>query len=410
MKKSTRIMLVSICVLLVAVVSGYIWYSGRYDRYMQEGNENMNRKLYGEALDAFASAVDAKPGSVEAVLAMARAYQAKQDDANARMYYQKVIEMDGGITEAYLYLASQLLQEDQVSEAVEVLKEGSDQTQDSDIQSLLEKLTEVPQSPVPDVKPGAYNEAKAIVFSSETPDVKIYYTTDGSVPTTASALAEGPVKLGEGKTKIQAIAVSKAQISSEVTICEYEIHLPIQFEDKAFEQYIRQLIGKQEGIITSQDTQKITSITIYGDTLITQDRIQYDEYKNSVGYKAENGKVYRSHEYNKKGGITTLKDLKWFPGLVELSLRHQSITTVEGLENLNSIRYIDLSYNDITDIQGINALQGDLLVLDLSNNKIRDVSVFFSFSKTIRNTLMLQGNPIEDTTPLKNVRAAQTIL
>jgi predicted peptidase len=61
-------------------------------------------------------------------------------------------------------------------------------------------------APVSSVPPGSYYKPQAVELSSSTPNVKIYYTTDGSNPTTNSHLYVEPIDVDQNMT-IKAIAV-----------------------------------------------------------------------------------------------------------------------------------------------------------------------------------------------------------
>ena len=55
----------------------------------------------------------------------------------------------------------------------------------------------------------------------------IYYTTDGSEPTTSSTQYAEPILLEEGETQIQALAVNKKGIPSVVVSKTYTVQIPI---------------------------------------------------------------------------------------------------------------------------------------------------------------------------------------
>jgi galactose oxidase-like protein/chitobiase/beta-hexosaminidase-like protein/glyoxal oxidase-like protein len=80
-------------------------------------------------------------------------------------------------------------------------------------------------SPVLSPTPGTYGSTQTVSISDATPGAAIHYTTDGSVPTTSSALYTGPVKVSANQT-IKAIAVASGYGSSPVVTGGYTIKAP----------------------------------------------------------------------------------------------------------------------------------------------------------------------------------------
>ena len=99
-----------------------------------------------------------------------------------------------------------------------------------------------------------------------------------------------------------------------------------------------------------------------------------------------------------------------------LSLHGNDITAVEPLSSLTDLHYLDLSSNDIGDINPIcplknlhtldlsfNAIEScetplnstGLLILNLSSNKLTDISVLLSKTRSLQRVI-LTYNPIDD--------------
>lgn len=71
---------------------------------------------------------------------------------------------------------------------------------------------------------GTYSQAQSVALSCGTAGATIYYTTDGSAPTTSSSVYSSPIAVAESMT-IKAIAVKNGQ-NSEVATASYVITLP----------------------------------------------------------------------------------------------------------------------------------------------------------------------------------------
>lgn len=72
---------------------------------------------------------------------------------------------------------------------------------------------------------GTYSSAQSVTISSATAGVSIYYTTDGSTPTTASTLYTAPVAVS-ATTTIKAIAAGGGHTQSAVASATYTINIP----------------------------------------------------------------------------------------------------------------------------------------------------------------------------------------
>lgn len=76
------------------------------------------------------------------------------------------------------------------------------------------------------LNPGTYNEYKETEIKVDDGS-KIYYTIDGTDPTTASKAYSSAIHLEDGKTVIKAIAVNNDGTISKIYEWEYEVKLPV---------------------------------------------------------------------------------------------------------------------------------------------------------------------------------------
>jgi len=78
-------------------------------------------------------------------------------------------------------------------------------------------------NPTFSVSTGTYTDSVRVTIASETPNSTFYYTLDGSVPTTSSAVYEASILFRETAT-LRAIARSNVNLSSEVVTATYTIN------------------------------------------------------------------------------------------------------------------------------------------------------------------------------------------
>ena len=79
----------------------------------------------------------------------------------------------------------------------------------------------------PTFSPGAgtYSSAQAVTIGTATPSATIYYTTNGSTPTTGSQVYSGPIMVSSTET-VEAIAVASGYSTSAAGSATYTINLP----------------------------------------------------------------------------------------------------------------------------------------------------------------------------------------
>ena len=85
-------------------------------------------------------------------------------------------------------------------------------------------VTTAPPAAVPNISPnpGTYNTPQTVTVTDSTPGVTIYYTTDGSYPTTASRQYTGPITIS-ATTTLQAIAAGNGYSASLPALAIYRI-------------------------------------------------------------------------------------------------------------------------------------------------------------------------------------------
>ncbi len=81
-----------------------------------------------------------------------------------------------------------------------------------------------PEAPTFSPAAGTYTEVQSVTLSCETQGATIYYTTDGTTPTSSSAVYSSAISVGETMT-IKAIAI-KNEIESALATAAYTINLP----------------------------------------------------------------------------------------------------------------------------------------------------------------------------------------
>ncbi len=80
-------------------------------------------------------------------------------------------------------------------------------------------------TPIFSLAAGAYPPGQTVAISDATPGATIYYTTDGTTPTTSAAIYQGPITVNSSQT-IQSFAVAMGTSNSLIASAAYTIFLP----------------------------------------------------------------------------------------------------------------------------------------------------------------------------------------
>ncbi len=86
--------------------------------------------------------------------------------------------------------------------------------------------TPVAATPVISLPSGTYSSQQTVAITDATANATIYYTTDGTTPTTGSTVYSGPITVSHNET-LQAIAVASGYGTSAVASATYTINVPV---------------------------------------------------------------------------------------------------------------------------------------------------------------------------------------
>ncbi|HTF63998.1 MAG TPA: chitobiase/beta-hexosaminidase C-terminal domain-containing protein, partial [Edaphobacter sp.] len=84
-------------------------------------------------------------------------------------------------------------------------------------------LGPVTAAPVFSPQAGSYSAPQNVILSDGTAGAVIYYTTNGTAPTTSSSVYNGPIAVGTGTTTIKAMAIASGSSQSAVVTATYVV-------------------------------------------------------------------------------------------------------------------------------------------------------------------------------------------
>ena len=285
---------------------------------------------------------------------------------------------------------------------------------------IIVKLSETrPSTVVMTPDPGTYDSSVNVELIS-TNGSTIYYTLDGSAPTTRSNVydPQRPIQIEKGTVTIRAFAINSDYMISDEYSATYRIYSensPYIFLDDKVEQMVRTSINKPTGTIYYRDLQNVKRLSseekgdvkYTGNIVTIADLIEMVNL-NEVVLVNEPNIVDFSPLLQLKSMTSlnvsgcALDDAKaklifsilW---LNVLKIDDNLLSNIDNIKNLSVLREFSAASNTIKDISPLRNMNL-LRSLNLSNNMISDITVLSDM--TALKTLNISNNLISDISPL----------
>lgn len=382
MKKILRF-LVPLLLALV-IIASIVWYLFVYDRAFTRDtllSQARFNDLHGNAQlsSMFYDLAYSFSGHDENV-AVELANQYKEQGNFTKAEYTLTHAINQGATkELYQNLCKTYVQQDKLLDAVNLLETMAD------TQIKAELDAQRPAAPQPDHKAGYYSTYMDIHLHSSD-GAAIFYTTDGSYPSTKGSAYSGGIPLPAGETTIYAIAVNADGLVSPVTVLGYTVTGVVeeaQFTDPVMEQAMRDAIqaGDSRTIYTN-DLWEITEFTVpegvesYQDLSLLSYVKKLTITEQTMDSLAPLASLSVLEELDLTGTTFPIEDmptLAQLPGLKKLVLASGGISTISDLAGATGLTYLDLSSNTIRNLEVLEGMT-NLSELYLQNNAVKDLN------------------------------------
>lgn len=216
-KRRRMVIIILLVILAIAGIGGYVYYQNSYAGLINRGNQALGAGEYSAAENYFERAINKDSRKAEAYTGLANVYLQQDDQDEAENILLSAIDSQPENGELYL-AAIQFYQDTDQLDKISALLEGCND-------SVLEVVSDyVSESPVFSLDEGTYTEVQEVSLSG---DGDIYYTTDGSEPSSSSTLYTEPILLNEGTTIIKAICINENGVPSLSDSRTYTVEIPI---------------------------------------------------------------------------------------------------------------------------------------------------------------------------------------
>ena len=393
MKKALKIIIPLI--LIIGILVGGCWYLLFYNRamtvnFLLDSAANMSsRGRYERAITYYNLAWKLTPDQTDIPLNLAETYVAADNFTKAEYTLVSAITQNPDKHELYEALCRTYVTQDKLLDAVQML----DRITDPEVKEYLDSVR--PAAPVISPESGYYTEY--IEVSIESPEVRIYATTDGDYPSNDSDLFTDTLWMQSGESTVIALAVNDAGLVSPASLAGYTIGgvvEPVALQDPAIDEAARAFLGLTSGeTIMSDDLWSIVSLEL-PETVADLSDLSHFTGLNSLTIHNVSGL-----DFSVLAQVSNLQYL-------DLSGCTISSNAIEAIGSLTTLRTLILNSCALTDISGFSAMT-KVTELDLSNNSITDISVL-SLMLDLQ-TVSLINNPLESIAGLTTCAALQNV-
>lgn len=390
MKKTFRFLVPLL--LGISIIASIGWYLFVYDRdftrdvllsQARYNNTKGNTKLASWFYDLAYEHTGQDPN---VAIELANQYKAVGNYTKAEYTLSNAIADSGGTIELYTALSKTFVEQDKLLDAIRLL----DSVPNPQLKSKIDALR--PAIPVPnrpaaakdDPDAGFYNEYFGVTLHATTGTV--YYTNDGSYPSTAGNVYAEPIQLESGVTEIKAICVSDDGLVSRLATYEYTIGGVIevvQFQDAAIEAGVRQILGMDaDDDIYTDALWTIIEFTLPTEAMYPEDLahlsrleklIIHDKTLDNLDFLAEMESLKQLDLAGCRFPAAALSNAAELPNLEHLTLAKCGLSTISALEGARQLKYLDISGNTLRNLEVLSDMT-TLVELNLAQNAVVDLT------------------------------------
>ncbi len=220
--KKRRRVLLTLFLILASVIIGIssFFYTISYSGRLATANRALKEDNYERAVLFFDKAIRKNPSRLDAYEGLVKVHMEQEDMKAAEGVLKTAVKNNESNIELNEYLMEFYISTDQLSKITDFMSN----LENPKVKEALDVYES--KEPLFSLAEGRYDDVQEVTLTSE--EESIYYTLDGTTPTTESLLYVKPIQLGEGITVLKAISVNTKGVASYEQEQRYNIQLPIE--------------------------------------------------------------------------------------------------------------------------------------------------------------------------------------
>ena len=361
---------------------------------ISKGDTYFEQADYANAIKHFTKAMNYDSKNEDARIKLANTYELNNRADDALTLMLKSVKDAPGSYSYYQYIIQYYVRHGNFDKALSFINSIKHPP-------VLMKLNDLrPRNISFDPAPGSYDKYVTVTMSADE-GVKLYYTTDGSTPTAASAVYSKPIYIEAEKFTLKVLGVNSSNLISDEITSTYNIYNENQtytFSDSKIEQIVRGILNKPTDPILYKEV-----VTISGISNFDSNGNAIDGYIRSLSDLSAMRSLSEINFVNEPA----LADFSAFSSLQSLKLLNLTNCGIDNSDLVNicqakSIETITLDKNQISDLSPLSGLD-NLQVLSVSGNSLSDISSLSSITSI--KSLTLSSNTISSLSPLSDFTA-----
>lgn len=217
--------LIALAAIVLCVIGVIVYQNNSYHFQVKKAKQSADMGNYTQAISYLDRAIDLNDEELEAKLMIADCYCENGQIEKAEIILREIISMDSANLEAYRKLIAIYEADEDYTRINKILRENGTET------VLREFSSYVALPPEFSYTSGSYDEVVPLKLSSNTTGI-IYYTLDGTTPTTESDVYTSPIFLENGSHQINAMFINDKGVASESVYQTYVINVTVPLEPK----------------------------------------------------------------------------------------------------------------------------------------------------------------------------------